>query len=90
MPEPTLVIRGGSVVGPAGVVPGDIAIAGTEIIIDGGKLRDVHEVGLAPGTQITYAATLTGSTMVVSPSVATAITRPERAVTSWILERVFS
>jgi len=28
------------------------AIAGTEIIIDGGKLRDVHEVGLAPGTQI--------------------------------------
>jgi len=28
------------------------AIAGTEVIIDGGKLRDVHEVGLAPGTQI--------------------------------------
>ncbi len=28
------------------------AIAGTEIIIDGGKLRDVREVGLAPGTQI--------------------------------------
>jgi DNA mismatch repair protein MutL len=28
------------------------AIVGTEIIIDGGKLRDVHEVGLAPGTQI--------------------------------------
>jgi DNA mismatch repair protein MutL len=28
------------------------ALAGTEIIIDGGKLRDVHEVGLAPGTQI--------------------------------------
>jgi DNA mismatch repair protein MutL len=28
------------------------AMAGTEIIIDGGKLRDVHEVGLAPGTQI--------------------------------------
>jgi len=28
------------------------AIAGTEIVIDGGKLRDVHEVGLAPGTQI--------------------------------------
>jgi DNA mismatch repair protein MutL len=28
------------------------AIAGTEIIIDGGKLREVHEVGLAPGTQI--------------------------------------
>src|SRR6202522_4301541 len=28
------------------------AIAGTEIIIDGGKLRDVHEIGLAPGTQI--------------------------------------
>ena len=25
---------------------------GTELIIDGGKLRDVHEVGLAPGTQI--------------------------------------
>ncbi|HEV3272491.1 MAG TPA: DNA mismatch repair endonuclease MutL [Candidatus Methylacidiphilales bacterium] len=28
------------------------AIAGTEIVIDGGKLRDVHEIGLAPGTQI--------------------------------------
>jgi len=28
------------------------ALAGTEIIIDGGKVRDVHEVGLAPGTQI--------------------------------------
>ena len=28
------------------------ALAGTEIVIDGGKLRDVHEVGLAPGTQI--------------------------------------
>jgi DNA mismatch repair protein MutL len=28
------------------------ALAGTEIIIDAGKLRDVHEVGLAPGTQI--------------------------------------
>jgi len=28
------------------------AMAGTEIIIDGGKLRDVHEIGLAPGTQI--------------------------------------
>jgi DNA mismatch repair protein MutL len=28
------------------------ALAGTEIIIDGGKLRDVHEIGLAPGTQM--------------------------------------
>ena len=28
------------------------ALAGTEIFIDGGKLRDVREVGLAPGTQI--------------------------------------
>jgi DNA mismatch repair protein MutL len=28
------------------------ALAGTELIIDGGKLRDVHEIGLAPGTQI--------------------------------------
>jgi DNA mismatch repair protein MutL len=28
------------------------AIAGTEIFIEGGKLRDVHEIGLAPGTQI--------------------------------------
>jgi len=28
------------------------ALAGTELIIDGGKLRDVREVGLAPGTQI--------------------------------------
>ena len=28
------------------------ALAGTELIIDGGKLRDVHEFGLAPGTQI--------------------------------------
>ncbi len=28
------------------------ALAGTELIIDGGKLRDVHEVGLAPGTQV--------------------------------------
>ena len=27
-------------------------LAGTELIIDGGKLRDVHEIGLAPGTQI--------------------------------------
>jgi DNA mismatch repair protein MutL len=28
------------------------ALAGTELIIDGGKLRDVHEIGLAPGTQV--------------------------------------
>jgi DNA mismatch repair protein MutL len=28
------------------------ALAGTELIIDGGRLRDVHEIGLAPGTQI--------------------------------------
>jgi len=28
------------------------ALAGTEIIIDGGKLRHVQEIGLAPGTQI--------------------------------------
>ena len=28
------------------------ALAGTELVIDGGKLRDVREVGLAPGTQI--------------------------------------
>jgi DNA mismatch repair protein MutL len=28
------------------------AIAGTELFIEGGKLRDVHEIGLAPGTQI--------------------------------------
>ena len=28
------------------------ALAGTELIIDGGKLREVREVGLAPGTQI--------------------------------------
>ena len=28
------------------------ALAGTELVIDGGKLRDVHEIGLAPGTQI--------------------------------------
>src|SRR5271170_5233060 len=28
------------------------AISGTEIVIDGGKLRDVRETGLAPGTQI--------------------------------------
>jgi DNA mismatch repair protein MutL len=28
------------------------AIAGTELVIDGGKLREVREVGLAPGTQI--------------------------------------
>src|SRR5277367_5348948 len=28
------------------------ALAGTEIVIDGGKFRDVREVGLAPGTQI--------------------------------------
>jgi DNA mismatch repair protein MutL len=28
------------------------ALAGTELMIDGGKLREVHEVGLAPGTQI--------------------------------------
>jgi DNA mismatch repair protein MutL len=27
-------------------------LAGTELIIDGGKLREVREVGLAPGTQI--------------------------------------
>ena len=32
----------------------------------------------------------TSCPMVVSPSVAMAITRPERAVTSWMLERVFS
>jgi DNA mismatch repair protein MutL len=28
------------------------AIAGTELVIDGGKLREVREVGLAPGSQI--------------------------------------
>jgi DNA mismatch repair protein MutL len=28
------------------------ALAGTELVIDGGKLREVREVGLAPGTQI--------------------------------------
>jgi DNA mismatch repair protein MutL len=28
------------------------ALAGTELVIDGGKLREVHEIGLAPGTQI--------------------------------------
>jgi DNA mismatch repair protein MutL len=28
------------------------AVAGTELVIDGGKLREVREVGLAPGTQI--------------------------------------
>jgi DNA mismatch repair protein MutL len=28
------------------------ALAGTELIIDGGRLREVREVGLAPGTQI--------------------------------------
>jgi DNA mismatch repair protein MutL len=28
------------------------ALAGTEVVIDGGKLREVREVGLAPGTQI--------------------------------------
>ncbi|HUB66681.1 MAG TPA: DNA mismatch repair endonuclease MutL, partial [Candidatus Methylacidiphilales bacterium] len=28
------------------------ALSGTEIIVDGGKLRDVRETGLAPGTQI--------------------------------------
>ena len=28
------------------------ALAGTELAIEGGKLRDVHEIGLAPGTQI--------------------------------------
>ena len=28
------------------------AVAGTELVIEGGKLRDVRETGLAPGTQI--------------------------------------
>jgi DNA mismatch repair protein MutL len=28
------------------------ALAGTELVIDGGKLREVREVGLAPGTQV--------------------------------------
>jgi DNA mismatch repair protein MutL len=28
------------------------ALAGTELVIDGGRLRDVHEIGLAPGTQV--------------------------------------
>src|SRR5271155_1393877 len=28
------------------------ALSGTEIVIDGGRLRDVRETGLAPGTQI--------------------------------------
>jgi DNA mismatch repair protein MutL len=28
------------------------ALAGTELVIDGGKLREVREIGLAPGTQI--------------------------------------
>jgi DNA mismatch repair protein MutL len=28
------------------------ALAGTELVIDGGKVRDVREAGLAPGTQI--------------------------------------
>jgi dihydroorotase len=32
LPEPTLVIRGGSVVGPAGLARADVAIAGTDIV----------------------------------------------------------
>ena len=28
------------------------ALSGTELVIDGGKLREVHEIGLAPGTQV--------------------------------------
>ena len=32
MPEPTLVVRGGTVVGPAGLTRADVAIAGTEIV----------------------------------------------------------
>lgn len=28
------------------------SLTGTELVIDGGKLRDVREVGLAPGTQV--------------------------------------
>ncbi|MFZ0249431.1 MAG: amidohydrolase family protein, partial [Acidimicrobiales bacterium] len=32
MPEPTLVIRGGSVVGPQGVTRSDVAVAGSEIL----------------------------------------------------------
>jgi len=32
LPEPTLVIRGGSVVGPAGLVRGDVGVAGAEIV----------------------------------------------------------
>jgi dihydroorotase len=32
LPEPTLVIRGGSVVGPAGLTRSDVAIAGTEVV----------------------------------------------------------
>ena len=32
MPEPTLVVRGGTVVGPAGLTRADVAIAGSEIV----------------------------------------------------------
>ena len=32
MPEPTLVIRGGSVVGPDGLIRNDVAITGSEIV----------------------------------------------------------
>ena len=32
MPELTLVIRGGTVVGPAGLTRSDVAVAGTEIV----------------------------------------------------------
>ena len=32
MPEPTLVVRGGSVVGPAGVARADVAVAGRDIV----------------------------------------------------------
>jgi dihydroorotase len=32
LPEPTLVVRGGTVVGPAGLTRADVAIAGTEIV----------------------------------------------------------
>jgi dihydroorotase len=38
LPEPTLVIRGGTVVGPAGLTRSDVAIAGAEIVAVAGSI----------------------------------------------------
>jgi dihydroorotase len=50
LPEPTLVVRGGTVVGPAGLTRADVAIAGTEIV------AVAESIDASPGVSVLDAA----------------------------------